>query len=92
MDLIEKLGVKELMVSHLRTRLDNIDFDSVIDDAVDYIRRNPEVLVAILGAVTVSAGLIVFLNARRFDLEVDEVEIEMPVAPKSRRRSASQDH
>jgi hypothetical protein len=93
MELIDKLGVKDLVVGHLRTRLENIDFDTLIDDGVDYIRRNPEVLVAVLGAVTVSAGLIVFLNARRIDeSDIDDIELEMPVTPKPRRRSASQDH
>src|SRR4051812_27028978 len=93
MELIDKLGVKDLVVGHLRTRLENIDFDTLIDDGVDYIRRNPEVLVAVLGALTVSAGLIVFLNARRIDeSDIDDIELEMPVTPKPRRRSASQDH
>ena len=93
MDLIDKLGVKDLVVGHLRTRLESIDFESLLDDAVDYLRRNPEVLVAILGAVTVTAGLIVFLEARRADLldfeEAELYEVSAPRTTTKSRRSAS---
>jgi len=100
MELIEKLGVKDLAVSHLRSRLENIDFDSLLDDAVAYMRRNPEVLVAILGAVTVTAGLIVFLDARRgelldFESESELYDVSAPpttTTTKSRRRTASHEH
>jgi hypothetical protein len=101
LELIDKLGVKDLAVGHLRSRLENIDFDSVLDDAVAYLRRNPEVLVAILGAVTVTAGLIVFLEARRgeelldFESESELYDVSAPptsTTTKSRRRTASREH
>lgn len=93
LELIDKLGVKDLVVNQLRSRLESIDLDSLIDDGVDYVRRNPEVLVAILGAITVTAGLIVFLDARRGEMLDFESEVEYaPPAAKSRKRAAASSH
>ncbi|HJW95437.1 MAG TPA: hypothetical protein VJ901_17600 [Thermoanaerobaculia bacterium] len=93
MELIDKLGVKDLVVGHLRTRLENIDFEAWLDDAVDYVRRNPEVLVAVLGAVTVTAGLIVFLEARRSgEMSFEDEELYTPPASTRARKRTSQEH
>ena len=68
-ELVEKLGLKDILVSRLRDRIENADIDGLIDDAMMYLRRNPEVLVILLGAITVATGAIVFLEQRRFDAE-----------------------
>jgi hypothetical protein len=64
LELIDRLGVKDLLVSKFRTRLEEADIDSVFDDAIEYTRRHPEVLVIVLGAITVATGAIVFLEQR----------------------------
>ncbi|HUJ13675.1 MAG TPA: hypothetical protein VL284_07775 [Thermoanaerobaculia bacterium] len=64
LELIDKLGVKDLLVSKLRSRLEDADVDGLIDDAFEYLRRNPEALVIVLGAITVATGAIVFLESR----------------------------
>lgn len=58
-----------------------MDIDELFDELGDYVRRNPEVLVVALATITVSAGLIVYLNARRdnnFDRDELEEERERP--------------
>jgi hypothetical protein len=78
LELIERLGMKDLLINKIRARLENADIDDLIDDGIDYVRRNPEVLVVILGAITVTAGLIVFLESRHpRDLDEDDSD-EMP--------------
>jgi hypothetical protein len=64
-DLVERLGLVDVIISRVKARIDEADFDDVIDEVTDYLRRNPEVLVMSLGAVTVAAGLMVWLNSRR---------------------------
>src|SRR5947207_12199439 len=68
-ELVEKLGLKDILVARLRSRIEDSDVDGLIDDAVMYLRRNPEVLVILLGAITVATGAIVFLEQRRSDEE-----------------------
>src|SRR2546430_548037 len=63
-ELVEKLGLKDILVARLRSRIEDSDVDGMIDDAVMYLRRNPEVLVILLGAITVATGAIVFLEQR----------------------------
>ncbi|MEO6487832.1 MAG: hypothetical protein ABIO78_07835 [Thermoanaerobaculia bacterium] len=36
----------------------------MLDDVGDYLKKNPEVLVVSLGAVTIAAGALVYLNKR----------------------------
>ena len=74
LDLIEKLGVKDIVLSRVRARLETVDVDSLIDEAIDYVRRRPEVLVVTLGTITVAAALIVFLERRNdeFEFEIDD--------------------
>src|SRR5437763_15122659 len=69
MELVEKLGLEDILVSRLRDRIENADIDGLIDDAMMYLRRNPEVLVILLGAITVATGAIVFLEQRHIDAE-----------------------
>jgi len=78
LDLVDRLGLLDLVVSRVRTRLEEVDFDEILDELGDYVRRNPEVLVIGLATITVSAGLIVYLNQRRdarldFEKEIEEI-------------------
>ena len=81
-DLIDKLGVKDIVLNRVRARLEELDVDELIDDAVDYVRRHPEVLVVALGSITIAAALVVFLESRHDHLYVlddtDEEEEEAP--------------
>jgi len=86
LELIDKLGVKDLLVSKLRDRLEAADVDSVIDDAIEYVRRHPEVLVIALGAITVATGAIVFLEQRHDHRTTELASVER--MPSERRRSA----
>jgi excinuclease UvrABC helicase subunit UvrB len=70
-DLVQRLGLVDLIVARLKSRLQDTDVDELFDEVADYFRRNPEVLVVTLGAVTVATGLLVYLNNRR---EWDGVE------------------
>lgn len=65
LDLVEKLGLVDLVVGRLKARLEETDVDELFEDLTDYMKRNPEVLVVSLGAITVATGLVVFLNSRR---------------------------
>ena len=64
-DLVERLGLVDLIVGRVKSRIEETDIDEVLEEATDYLRRNPEVLVVTLGAVTVATGLLVWLNNRR---------------------------
>ena len=80
LDLVERLGLIDMVSFRLRQKLEEVDMDELFDELGAYVRRNPEVLVVALATVTVSAGLIVYLNARRDDwgYEEDEEEVEQP--------------
>lgn len=64
-DLVERLGIVDLIVGRIKARIEETDIDELFDEVTDYMRRNPEVLVVSLGAITVATGLLVFLNSRR---------------------------
>ena len=64
-DLVEKLGLVDIVMGRLKSRIEETDLDDLFDEFADYMKRNPEVLVVSLGALTVATGLIVFLNSRR---------------------------
>jgi hypothetical protein len=64
-DLVTRLGLVDIVVGRLKAKIEETDIDDLFDEATDYLRRNPEVLVVSLGAITVTAGLLVFLNNRR---------------------------
>jgi len=64
-DLVERLGLVDIVVGRLKSRIEETDLDELFDEIAAYMRRNPEVLVVSLGAITVATGLLVFLNSRR---------------------------
>jgi hypothetical protein len=64
-DLVERLGLVDMVVDRVRSRIEETDVDEVMNEATEYLRRNPEVLVVTLGAVTIATGLLVWLNSRR---------------------------
>ncbi len=64
-DLVEKLGLVDIVVGRIKSRLEETDLDELLEEVTDYMKRNPEVLVVSLGALTVATGLVVFLNSRR---------------------------
>lgn len=65
LDLVERLGLVELVMSRVKSKFEDTDIDELFDDVTDYLKRNPEVLVVSLGAVTIATGLVVWLNSRR---------------------------
>lgn len=66
-DLIDRLGLVDIVLGRVKSRIEETDIDELLEDVTDYLRRNPEVLVVSLGAVTVATGLLVWLNNRRED-------------------------
>lgn len=93
LDLVQRLGLVDILVNRLRNRLETAEMDDLIDEVGDYLRRNPEVLVVGLAAITVSAGLIVYLNNNRherddFDYDDDEDDASSARGPRSRRSPA----
>src|SRR4051794_27329751 len=64
-DLVQRLGLADIVINRVKARLQETDIDELFDEIADYMRRNPEVLVVSLGAVTVATGLVVYLNNRR---------------------------
>ena len=65
LDLVERLGLVDVVLGRVKSRIEDTDIDEVLDDVADYLRRNPEVLVVALGSVTIATGLLVWLNHRR---------------------------
>lgn len=61
-DLVQRLGLFDIAVDKIRGRLEQADVEEILDDATDYLRRNPEVVVVLLGTITVAAGMIVYLE------------------------------
>lgn len=88
-DIVQRLGLVDIAVNSLRSRLEASDVDEMIDDAVDYLRRNPEIIVVALGAITVAAGVVVFLADRDDDYEDDYESEPRPRRSSSTRRSAA---
>jgi hypothetical protein len=64
-DLVDQLGLVDTVLDRVKARIEETDIDELIEDATDYLRRSPEVLVVSLGAITVATGLLVWLNDRR---------------------------
>lgn len=65
LDLVTKLGLADIVLRQVRTRIESADMDELFDEVVAYMRRNPEVLVVSLGAVTVATGLVVWLQKQK---------------------------
>ena len=64
LDIVERLGLVDIVVDRLKQRLEEVDVDDLIDELASYLKRNPEVLVVSLGAITLTAGALVYLNRR----------------------------
>jgi hypothetical protein len=65
LDLVSRLGLVDIVVGRLKSKMEETDIDDLFDEIADYLKRNPEVLVVSLGALTVATGLLVYLNSRR---------------------------
>lgn len=65
LDLVERLGLVDMVVGRVRSKIEETDLDDLMEEVTDYLRRNPEVLVVSLGALTVATGLVVWMNSRR---------------------------
>ena len=65
LDLIERFGLVDLVIGRVKSRIEETDIDELFDELSAYMKRNPEVLVVSLGALTVAAGMVVYLNGRR---------------------------
>lgn len=72
LDIVDRLGLIDLVIGKMRTRLDDIEFDDLFDEAGDYLRKNPDILVVVLAGITVTAGAVVFLQSRREQREEEE--------------------
>lgn len=64
-DLVSRLGLVDIVVGRLKSKLEETDLDDLFDEIADYLKRNPEVLVVSLGALTVATGMLVWLSSRR---------------------------
>lgn len=91
-EIAERLGLVDLVVGQVRARVERTDVDELIEDATDYLRRNPEVLVLGLGAVTLATGLMVWLNSRRAWDGSERRDVAEPRATAGRARRATADH
>jgi hypothetical protein len=65
LDIVERLGLVDLIVDRIKAKLEDVDVDQILDDIGDYLKKNPEVLVVSLGAVTIASGVLVYLNRRK---------------------------
>ncbi|HVG24358.1 MAG TPA: hypothetical protein VND45_09415 [Thermoanaerobaculia bacterium] len=64
-DLVSRLGLVDIVVGRMKSKLEETDLDDLFDEVADYLKRNPEVLVVSLGALTVATGMLVWLQARK---------------------------
>ena len=64
LDIVERLGLVDIIIDRLKQKLENVDVDDLVEELGRYLRRNPEVLVVSLGAITLTAGALVYLNRR----------------------------
>ena len=90
-DLVQRLGLLDLAVDKVRARIEQADLDDILDDVTDYLRRNPEVVVVLLGTITVAAGMIVYLErTERWRNHDEEEEPQRPRATvhNARRRAS----
>ena len=63
-EIVERLGVVDMVIERVKGRLEEVDIDDLLDQVGDYLKRNPEVLVVSLGAITIATGALVYLNKR----------------------------
>lgn len=64
-DLVSKLGLVDIIIGRLKSKIEETDVDELFEEIADYLKRNPEVLVVSLGAITVATGMLVWLNSRK---------------------------
>ena len=92
LDLVERLGLVDLVVGRVRSKIEETDLDEIFEEVTDYLRRNPEVLVVTLGAVTIASALVVWMNSRReWDQEFERRgtgKRQPPKAPRSRKKTS----
>jgi hypothetical protein len=81
LDLANRLGLADLVIGQVKAKIEGLDTDDVLDEVTEYLRRNPEVLVVTLGAVTIATGLVVWLNNRR-EWDGDERRTSPTPAPR----------
>ncbi|HEV7426083.1 MAG TPA: hypothetical protein VGQ46_06915 [Thermoanaerobaculia bacterium] len=86
--VIERLGLLDLVVPPVRSRLERIDTEELMDNAVAAIRRTPEILVVLLGSLTVTTGLIVYFIERTAQQEREEERRERSEAWRSQPTAA----
>jgi hypothetical protein len=86
--VIERLGLLDLVVPPIRSRLERIDTDELMDNAIAAIRRTPEILVVLLGSLTVTTGLIVYFIERTAEQEREEERRERSDAWRSQPTAA----
>ena len=90
-DLVSRLGLVDIVIGRLKSKIEETDIDDLFDEIADYLKRNPEVLVVSLGALTVATGLLVYLNSRRewdgTERRGDDDEDEKPRATTSTGRA-----
>jgi hypothetical protein len=65
LEIVERLGLVDMVVDRVKGRLEEVDIDDILDEMGDYLKRNPEVLVVALGAITIATGALVYLNKRQ---------------------------
>ena len=79
LDLVERLGLVDVVLGKVKSRIEETALDDLVDEIGRYMRRNPEVIVFVLGAATLVAGAIVFVGreiAEDNDDDWDEDEVE----------------
>ena len=64
-ELIDQLGLVDIVIGRFKSKLEEMDLDDFMDEAGDYLKRNPDVLVVGLAAITLATGVVVYLNQRR---------------------------
>ena len=80
-DLVERLGVVDLVVGRVKAKIEETDVDELFDEVGDYLKRNPEVLVVSLGAITIASATLVWLNSRREWDGTERRESQLTTAP-----------
>ena len=64
-DLVERLGLVDMVLDRVKSKFEETEIDDLFEEVTAYLKRNPEVLVVSLGALTVATGLLVYLNNQR---------------------------
>jgi hypothetical protein len=65
LDLVDQLGLVDMVIGRIKAKIEETDIDDFLDDVGGYLKRNPDVLVVGLAAITVATGVVVYLNQRR---------------------------